>query len=46
MITSVEAIAMRMRRERMQATDAYDTVKSTCSRMYGQYLHVLDYKSY
>ena len=42
----VEAIAMIMQRERMPSICAYDTVKSTPSRMDDKPAHVLEYISY
>ena len=40
-----EAIAMIMHRERMPATGAYNTLKSTPSIMDDPYAHVLEYNS-
>ena len=43
---SEDSIEIMMQRERIPATGAYDTVKSTPSIMDDPYAHVLEYKSY
>ena len=44
--TSVYAIAMRIQRERIPATIAYDKAESTSSRTDDLSAHVIEYKSY
>ena len=43
---SAYAISVIMPRERIPATGAYDTLKSTPSIIYDPYVHVLEYISY
>ena len=44
--TSTYEIEMMIRREKITATVAYETVKSTPSGMDDTYVHVLEYRSY
>ena len=41
-----DTIAMKMQKERMPATCAYDTVESTPLSMCDTSVHILDYRSY